>query len=84
MISFEQEKLKSIKLTWRLNYCSVYHNLIPTGRVSNLTVTASYAIFRRDGGNEAPGSVVGFHLSHSALFDRFRDVTAKTNVSFNL
>ncbi|XP_054278743.1 voltage-dependent calcium channel unc-36-like [Macrosteles quadrilineatus] len=50
-----------------------------SGNVDNLTVTASYAIFRRDGGNEAPGSVVGFHLSHSALFDRFRDVTAKTN-----
>ncbi|KAG8309216.1 Voltage-dependent calcium channel subunit alpha-2/delta-4 [Homalodisca vitripennis] len=50
-----------------------------SGKVENLTVTASYAIFRRDGGHEAPGSVVGFHLSHSALFDRFREVTSKSN-----
>jgi hypothetical protein len=44
-------------------------------------VMASYAIFPRDGGMEAPASVVGLQFQHSALFSRFMSITSKTMVS---
>lgn len=49
-----------------------------------MEVTASYAIFPKDGGHEAPGSVVGFKIAHSALYQRFIDITSKANVSSNV
>ncbi|KAF6216162.1 hypothetical protein GE061_000501 [Apolygus lucorum] len=49
------------------------------GSMDDLKVTASHAIFPRDGGHEAPGSVVGFQIAHSALYKRFRDITSKPN-----
>lgn len=42
---------------------------------SELQVTASYAIFPRDGGLEAPACVVGFQFSHSSMSDRFLNIT---------
>lgn len=47
---------------------------------SELQVTASYAIFPRDGGLEAPACVVGFQLSHSAMIQRFAGITAEDHV----
>uniref|UniRef100_A0A1B0CC93 Voltage-dependent calcium channel alpha-2/delta subunit conserved region domain-containing protein n=1 Tax=Lutzomyia longipalpis TaxID=7200 RepID=A0A1B0CC93_LUTLO len=44
-----------------------------------LKVTASHAIFPRDGGLEAPGAVVGFQFSHQLMYERFMELTAKTN-----
>lgn len=44
-------------------------------------VTASHAIFPRDGGIEAPGSVVGFQFSHELMRERFMEITSKVNVS---
>lgn len=41
-------------------------------------VTATHSIFTKDGGQEAPGSVVGLKLSHAALRARFFDFTSKT------
>lgn len=40
-------------------------------------VTASHAIFPRDGGIEAPGSVVGFQFSHELMRERFMEITSK-------
>lgn len=40
-----------------------------------LKVTASMAIFPRDGGFEAPGCVVGFQFSHQMMYNRFLEIT---------
>ena len=47
----------------------------------DLKVTASMAIFPRDGGMEAPSCVVGFQFSQELMLDRFMEITSKTNVS---
>lgn len=46
-------------------------------------VTASMAIFPRDGGNEAPIGVVGFQFSLQMMYDRFMEITSKVSVSFS-
>lgn len=46
-----------------------------------LKVTASMAIFPRDGGMEAPSCVVGFQLSQPAMTQRFMEIASKSNVS---
>lgn len=46
-----------------------------------LKVTASHAIFPRDGGIEAPGAVVGFQFSHEKMVERFMEITSKVPVS---
>lgn len=46
-----------------------------------LKVTASMAIFPRDGGLEAPGCVVGFQFSQPTMYERFLEITSKSNVS---
>lgn len=48
---------------------------------SELKVTASHAIFPRDGGMEAPACVVGFQFSHARMWERFFNITAVDNVS---
>lgn len=45
-----------------------------------LKVTASHAIFPRDGGLEAPGCVVGFQFSHEMMYERFMEITSTDNV----
>lgn len=45
-----------------------------------ITVTASHAIFPRDGGLEAPAAVVGFQFSHELLYDRFMQIISVSNV----
>jgi len=52
----------------------------------DLKVTASMAIFPRDGGKEAASAVVGFQFSHKQMYDRFMEITASVNVRmiFNL
>jgi hypothetical protein len=51
------------------------------GQRDDAVVMASHAIFPRDGGMEAPSSVVGLQFQHSALFSRFMTITSKTTVS---
>jgi voltage-dependent calcium channel alpha-2/delta-4 len=46
-----------------------------------LKVTASMAIFPRDGGKEAPSAVVGFQFSHQPMYDRFMEITSSISVS---
>ncbi|XP_066155401.1 voltage-dependent calcium channel subunit alpha-2/delta-3 isoform X2 [Euwallacea fornicatus] len=47
-------------------------------------VTGSYAIFAKDAGIEAPGSVVGFQFSQSNLQSKFLEVSARpSNQCFN-
>lgn len=46
-----------------------------------LNVTASMAIFPRDGGLEAPSCVVGFQFSHELMYERFMEITSKVKVS---
>lgn len=46
-----------------------------------LKVTASMAIFPRDGGMEAPSCVVGFQFSHELMVERFMEITSKVKVS---
>ncbi|XP_055595759.1 voltage-dependent calcium channel subunit alpha-2/delta-3 [Uranotaenia lowii] len=45
---------------------------------TELKVTASMAIFPRDGGLEAPGCVTGFQFSQELMFERFMEITSKT------
>ncbi|XP_060667077.1 voltage-dependent calcium channel subunit alpha-2/delta-3 [Drosophila nasuta] len=46
---------------------------------SDLKVTASHAIFPRDGGKEAPACVVGFQFSQTRMYERFFNITAVDN-----
>ncbi|KAL9929271.1 ca[2+] channel Muscle-specific alpha2/delta subunit [Glossina fuscipes fuscipes] len=46
---------------------------------SDLKVTASHAIFPRDGGKEAPACVVGFQFSHALMLERFFNITSIDN-----
>ncbi|XP_017853945.1 voltage-dependent calcium channel subunit alpha-2/delta-3 [Drosophila busckii] len=46
---------------------------------ADLKVTASHAIFPRDGGKEAPACVVGFQFSHARMWERFFNITAVDN-----
>lgn len=47
---------------------------------SEIKVTASMAIFPRDGGMEAPSCVVGFQFSHELMYERFMEITSKVKV----
>lgn len=49
-----------------------------------LKVTASMALFPRDGGMEAPSCVVGFQMSQAAMSNALWDITSKSNVSFHV
>ncbi|XP_030376767.1 voltage-dependent calcium channel subunit alpha-2/delta-3 [Scaptodrosophila lebanonensis] len=46
---------------------------------AELKVTASHAIFPRDGVKEAPACVVGFQFSHARMMERFFNITAVDN-----
>lgn len=59
---------------------SVPHESEPVEN-DEMKVTASHAIFPRDGGLEAPGLVVGFQFSHSLMYKRFMEITSRVNVS---
>jgi len=48
---------------------------------SEVKITASHAIFPRDGGKEAPACVVGFQFSHARMWERFFNITAVDHVS---
>lgn len=52
------------------------------GKLDNLKITASHAIFVEDEHNEAPGSVVGYEMSHKTFSDRFMNIT-ETNENVN-
>ncbi|XP_039276576.1 voltage-dependent calcium channel subunit alpha-2/delta-4 isoform X2 [Nilaparvata lugens] len=43
------------------------------------TMTASHAIFHRDGGHEAPGSVVGFHFPYDNFYNSFIKIISRSN-----
>lgn len=45
------------------------------GDNKKLKITASHAIFVEDENNEAPGSVVGYEMSHMKFYDRFMEIT---------
>lgn len=47
---------------------------------ADLKVTASHAIFPRDGGREAPACVVGFQFSHASMLERFFNITSIDHV----
>nr|CAD7461514.1 unnamed protein product [Timema tahoe] len=50
------------------------------GDRDDILVTGSHAIFPRDGGLEAPGSVVGLQFHHSKMRSRFLSITSKIHV----
>lgn len=50
----------------------------------NILITGSYAIFPKDNGKEAPGSVVGFQFGQNELRQRFREITTKPSVRRSL
>lgn len=52
------------------------------GDNDKLKITASHAIFVEDEHNEAPGSVVGYEMSHKKFYDRFMEIT-QTNENVN-
>lgn len=45
-----------------------------------MLVTGSYAIFVKDAGIEAPGSVVGFQFSQTKLKSRVEEVSRRLSV----
>lgn len=47
----------------------------------DITITASYALFYKDGDSETPASVVGFQYSYLNFFDRFLKLTKGSKVS---
>lgn len=44
----------------------------------DITITASYAIFYKDGDSETPASVVGFEYSFRSFIKRFQQITEST------
>jgi len=60
---------------------SVPHSGDKTEDTNEIRVTASMAIFPRDGGMEAPSCVVGFQFSHQLMYDRFMEITSPDKVS---
>ncbi|XP_050525107.1 voltage-dependent calcium channel subunit alpha-2/delta-3 isoform X2 [Daktulosphaira vitifoliae] len=81
---------KSVEEVWYKRPV-LYRNLNPqafvfsvpfdSGKNENLKITASHAIFVEDENNEAPGSVVGYEMSHKAFYERFMNIT--NNLSTN-
>lgn len=59
------------------------HDAIPDDEDGLLRVSASYAIFPKQGDLEAPGCVVGFKFNHDLMVERFRNITTKDKVQFN-
>lgn len=49
-----------------------------------LKITATHAIFPRDGGKDAPSSVVGFQFSHTQMYKRFMEITSSSGVIPNI
>lgn len=47
---------------------------------TEMLVTGSYAIFAKDAGIEAPGSVVGFQFSQAKLKSRVQEVSTRLSV----
>lgn len=45
-----------------------------------VVVTASHAVFPRDGGLQAPAAVLGYQFSHHLLVRRFMEITSKAKV----
>lgn len=41
----------------------------------DITITASYAIFYKDGNSSTPASVVGFQFSYLKFYERFLHIT---------
>lgn len=60
---------------------SVPHATEEEKETEEIKVTASHAIFPRDGGLEAPGLVVGFQFSHPLMYKRFMEITSKADVN---
>jgi len=50
------------------------------GNEDDVLVIGSYAIFPKDNGKEAPGSVVGFQFSREKLQQKFKEITTKPSV----
>lgn len=48
---------------------------------ADIKVTASMAIFPRDGGKKAPACVVGFQFSHQLMMDSFNEITSTSEVN---
>ncbi|XP_026677995.1 voltage-dependent calcium channel subunit alpha-2/delta-4-like [Diaphorina citri] len=81
-LALEENWYKSAVLQHHLNpeafVFSVPHKIGLSSGTKDFQVTATHAIFTKDGGLEAPGSVVGLKLSHAALRTRFFGFTSKT------
>ncbi|XP_073994838.1 voltage-dependent calcium channel subunit alpha-2/delta-3-like isoform X3 [Rhodnius prolixus] len=86
--SFGEDNQNALEEMWYKS-AVLHHQLDPdafvfsvpfdAGSQKHIKVTASHAIFPRDGGNEAPGSVVGFQIDHAAFYRRFSEITSKHN-----
>ncbi|PSN31193.1 hypothetical protein C0J52_22419 [Blattella germanica] len=53
-------------------------NYLLQGFRDDAQVRVSHAIFPRDGGMQAPASVIGYQFMHSAFISRFMEITSKT------
>lgn len=45
----------------------------------DIMITATHAIFPVDGGKKAPASVVGYKMTLESFYDRFIEITSKTD-----
>lgn len=50
---------------------------------NDIIVTASFAIFPSDRGEEAPGSVVGYQFSHAKLQAKIKEISNNSSVSYH-
>lgn len=74
----------SAVLQYQIDHESFVFSVPHVGEIpedEELKVTASLAIVPRDGGQLAPGCVVGFQFLHSNMYERFIQITSKTKVN---
>nr|CAD7430991.1 unnamed protein product [Timema monikensis] len=72
--------LRKVCLQQQVEYRQVTHVQTLLRDRDDILVTGSHAIFPRDGGLEAPGSVVGLQFHHSNMRSRFLSITSKIHV----
>lgn len=83
-MAIEEAWYKSAILQHRIDKQSFVYSVPHFGdekEDSEIKVTASMAIFPRDGGMEAPSCVVGFQFAHELMYKRFMELTSNNDAS---
>lgn len=75
--AINEQWYKNAVLQHQYDESFVYSVPFDAGGKDNQQVTGSFAIFPTDGGNKAPGSVVGYQFSQQNLETRFKEISNK-------